>query len=245
MRPHVDFIDTNEVPEKSLRPGSYSRVLSRDPDTTARTALIRVVPSEGHVDQPRAHCHETSEEIFVVSGRVAFDSRCWLHAGGYIYHPPRWVHGFKSNVATETVMLSRIGGDLTFAFFEETRDNFPYLEGDALSDREAVVVASPWSQRWTAAPSAAGTIKEFVYSADPASTERSTLRGYAAGALDPEPASPTLDRCEEFYIHEGVVEDESGARYTPGFYACLLPGSRRPRLRCIEDALIYHCVAAA
>src|SRR5579871_3950763 len=71
MRPHVDFIDTARIPEVSLRPGSYTRILSRDPETTARTALVRVVPGEGHVDQPKPHCHETSEEIFVVSGMMA------------------------------------------------------------------------------------------------------------------------------------------------------------------------------
>jgi hypothetical protein len=245
MRPHVDFIDTAEIPEISLRPGSYSRILSRDPETTARTALVRVVPGQGHVDQPKPHCHETSEEIFVVSGMMAFDSRCWLHAGGYVYHPPHYVHGFNSSVPVESAFVSRISGDLKFQYFDEARDDFPYLEGEALGGRNVAIVASPWAERWVAVPSAEGVITEFEYGRDPGSSERSVLRKYAAGALDLAQSSPTLERCEEFYIHEGIVEDDNGARYGAGFYACLLAGSCRPRLRGIEDALIYHHVSAA
>ena len=220
MRPHVDFIDTAEIPEINPRPGTYSRILSRDPETTARTALVRVVPQDGHVDQAQPHCHETSEEIFVVSGMMAFDSRCWLHAGGYIYHPPRWVHGFNSNVPVESAFVSRVSGDLRFTYFDTPRDDYPYLEGEAVNGRDAVIVASPWAQRWPVIASAEGQIREFLYSDDPSAGERSVLRRYDVGALDAAPPSATLDRCEEYFVQEGVVEDENGARYGKGFYAC-------------------------
>lgn len=244
MRKQVDFVDTNLLPWGNPKPGIYSKMLSLDPDTTARTALTRAVPAEGYKDQPMAHCHETSEEIVVVKGRLAFDSRCWLAPGGYVYHPPHWVHGFNSTVPEETWFISRVGEALTWTYYEEPDDDFPYHRDGAEGGREAVVVASPWATRWETLPSAEGRIRQFTYSHDLDQIERTVLRRYDPGALDAPSASDTLETREEFYVYEGVVEDQDGQRLSQGFYACLLPGSRRPRFRGVEDAIIYHHVSS-
>jgi hypothetical protein len=87
VRPAVHFLDSSGLEWANPAPGVYSRVLSRDPETGARTALQRVNPADNYVDQPRAHFHHTTEEILVVDGMMSFDSRTWLHKGAYVYHP--------------------------------------------------------------------------------------------------------------------------------------------------------------
>ena len=133
---------------------------------------------------------------------------------------------------------------LTWTYFEEPIDDFPYHRDGVTDGRQAVVVASPWATQWETLPSAEGRIRQFTYSQDVDSIERSVLRRYDVGAHDAEPISKTLDTREEFFIYEGVVEDQDGRRLSQGFYACLLPGARRPRFRGLEDAIIYHHVSS-
>lgn len=67
-------------------PGLHSRLLSRDPETGARTALQCMRPQEGYVAPPVAHFHRTYEELLVVHGRFTFDSVHWLQPRSYCFH---------------------------------------------------------------------------------------------------------------------------------------------------------------
>ena len=157
MRPQIDHLDSNTLDWINPRPGIYARVLSHDPDSGARTALSRVVPADGYVNQPTAHSHNNAtEEILIVRGALSFDSRVWLHPGGYVYHPAGWVHGFKSTVPGETWFLGRTSDALTFTYYDDPKDDYPYPVDGHASDRPLAIVPSPWGQPWTPSPSATG-----------------------------------------------------------------------------------------
>ncbi len=241
MRPQIDFLDTNGLDWINPRPGIYSRPLSLDPDTGARTALSRVVPADGYVDQPTAHSHNNAnEEILIVRGALSFDSRVWLHAGGYVYHPAGWVHGFKSTVPAETWFIGRTSDALTFTYYDTPTDDYPYPIDGQTSDRPLAIVPSPWAQPWTPVASATDSaIREFEYGRDTADGARTTLRRYASGAADPADAAP-LERCEEFFVLEGRLVDQSGRSFGPGCYACRQPGGARPRFEALEDSVLAH-----
>ncbi|RVT90956.1 cupin domain-containing protein [Sphingomonas crocodyli] len=244
MRPQVDFMDTNALPWVSPKPGLMRKVLSRDEETTAQTVITRLIQPEGGGPPSVPHCHETTEEIMVLDGQLTFDSRCWLAKGGYVYHPPRWIHGYKSSQTPVATFLWRSGADLDFTFFEAPADDFLHHRYGETAGRQAVVVPSPWATRWDELPSAEGRIRQFTYAQDPSSIEHSVLRRYAPGAWDAEPASDVLETREEFYIYEGMVEDQDGRRFSEGWYACLMPGALRPRFRAIVDSIIYHHISA-
>ncbi len=229
----------------SHRPGVYTKLLSRNPDTTGRTALVRAAPAEGHQQQPMAHAHVSTEEIFISSGMLSFDSRTWLHPGSYVYHPAHYVHGFRSNVAEETLFVSRISADLTFRYFQEPLDDYPYFIGEEPTSRPLSIVASPWAATWRKIDDATGDIREFDYSIDPGSQERSALRRYAAGARDPAAGTVPAGYIEEFFVQEGALEDQNGQVFTAGCFACLLEGAARPRFMAQENALVYRALFAA
>jgi len=106
----VVIADVGALPWRALPPaGLHAKTLSVDPETGARTALLRMAPQEGYVPPATAHYHDTYEEILGVSGRFTFDAKVWLERGGYIYHPAGTVHGFTSLVPEDSILLSRVG----------------------------------------------------------------------------------------------------------------------------------------
>src|SRR4051812_44016323 len=107
MRPLVTALDVDAMAWKPLGPpGLHSKLLSRDQETGARTALQRLNPAEGYVAPTIAHYHHTYEEILGVHGLFSFDSKRWITPTSYVFHPPKTVHGFKSNVPRESWFLS-------------------------------------------------------------------------------------------------------------------------------------------
>ncbi len=120
MRPRIVDLRVDALDWAPLGPpGLYSRLLSRDPQTGARTALQKLVPADGYTPPTTAHYHHTYEEIIGISGCFSFDSRRWVVEGTYVFHPPQTVHGFASAVREESTFLSRVGRDLDFNFVEE------------------------------------------------------------------------------------------------------------------------------
>jgi hypothetical protein len=240
MRAQVDFLDTNQMEWASHRPGTFNKLLSRNPETTARTALIRSSPAAGHQAQPKPHAHTGTEEIFISSGMLSFDSRSWLHPGAYVYHPADYVHGFASNVPQETIFVSRISTDLTFRYFDEPEDDHPYFVGQTAASRPLAIVASPWATPWARLDGADGDVRQFDYSRDPQNRELSALRRYAPGARDPDAGTVPAGYVEEIFVQEGEVEDQHGRLFTPGCFASLLEGSASPRFHARTPALVYR-----
>lgn len=131
MRPLIECLDVNAMDWQPLGPaGLYSKLLSRDPETGARTALQRMVPADGYEAPTVAHYHHTYEEIIGVHGLFTFDSKRWIRPYSYVFHPPRTVHGFKSQVPEESWFLSRVGRDLDVNYEENpTADDIYPLDG--------------------------------------------------------------------------------------------------------------------
>ncbi|MDX2143661.1 MAG: hypothetical protein SFV19_09925 [Rhodospirillaceae bacterium] len=250
MRPHIAFLDSNTIDWKELAPGIFSRPLSRDPDTGARTALQRVVPTTpGYKDQPTAHFHGTTEELLVVKGMMAFDSRTWLHGAAYCFHPAHYVHGFKSRVAEETWFVSRVGRDLDFTYVTEPKDDFPYFVGETPPRRDLTLIPAPFGMRWTALKDDAGKVigKYLVLSRDPVSGEGAIhVRLFPGcsvrlGAFGDNPPND-LKAYAEVFILEGQLTTESGLVFAPGCYCHLQPGAKRPVFTAQGESLFYLCV---
>ncbi|WP_232495384.1 cupin domain-containing protein [Novosphingobium kaempferiae] len=133
MRPRIVALDVEAMDWKPLGPaGLYSKLLSRDEETGARTALQRLNPEEGYQPPTIAHFHTTYEEILGVRGWFSFDQRTWVRPGSYVFHPPRTVHGFSSAVPQDSWFLSRVGRDLDVNLVDvPAHDDLYVIEGDA------------------------------------------------------------------------------------------------------------------
>src|SRR6185437_3680119 len=110
MKNHVPFLDTDAMPwETGEMPGLFTKMLSMNPTTGERTALQCIDPARGYVAPTQAHYHpDMDEELYMLKGKMSFDSENWLGANSYCYHPAFTVHGFKSAVASESWFLSRV-----------------------------------------------------------------------------------------------------------------------------------------
>lgn len=106
----VIIADVDALPWRKLPPaGLYSKSLSVDPVSGARTAIVRMVPQQGYVPPATAHYHDTYEEILGLAGPFTFDTEVWLSHGSYVFHPAGTVHGFASVVPEDSIFLSRVG----------------------------------------------------------------------------------------------------------------------------------------
>jgi hypothetical protein len=147
MRPLTVALDVDAMEWKPLGPaGLYSKMLSRDEETGARTALQRLNPEEGYQPPTVAHFHTTYEEILGVHGWFSFDQRTWVRPCSYVFHPPRTVHGFASAVPQDSWFLSRVGRDLDVNLVEvPEKDDLYAVNGDA-PPRAAAAMGEPLEQ---------------------------------------------------------------------------------------------------
>ena len=144
QRQAVVIPDTAALPWRKLPPaGLYSKTLSVDPETGARTALVRMIPAEDYVPPVTAHYHDTYEEILGVAGHFTFDAKVWLGLGSYVFHPPGTVHGFKSIVPEDSTILSRVGPGHTGNAIPEPSQMQMYSVYDVPDPRPPVAATYP------------------------------------------------------------------------------------------------------
>jgi hypothetical protein len=238
MRPRIEALDVDAMEWKPLGPpGLYSRLLSRDPDTGARTALQRLCMAENYEPPKTAHFHTTYEEILGVSGLFSFDSRLWVRPGSYVFHPPRTVHGFKSAIQQESTFLSRVGRDLDFNLIHEPEhDDLYVVEGDA-PPRVPVAYADAVAQVGARAGMLLGGAGEVtLLSQDPVTGEGSALVRLADGWRGAETVLPTY---LELFVVEGglgIGEAPAAPRRDYFFYP---PGDAIPALAARAGTLLY------
>ena len=228
MRPHIPHLDTTAMDWATPIPGLYSKVLSVDPDTGARTALQRLVPSEGYKAPTVAHYHHSAEEILVLKGRLSFDSRTYLGANGYCFHPPETVHGFKSDVPIETWFLSRHSKKMcTHEVPTPDKTEYYPLTG-ALPSRGLAAVPDATADGWHDGVKVLGE--------DPETGEGSKF-------MRLDGARPDLGVRDGFYMElyvlDGTLEGADGETFKSGAYACCPPGAPRPALASAAKALVY------
>lgn len=241
MREHVPFLDTNKMEwTPGERPGLFTKMLSRDPEVGARTALQRIVPESGYGAPDRPHYHDSDEEIFIVKGSFTFDGKTWLRRASYCFHPTYTVHGFRSQVAEESWFLSRIKKPLNFFFSDDYRDEKPYnLKGEEPT-RGISVVPYPEEETWEEIKDENGEVilRQLWLSRCPETGEGSKLVEFQPGWVSPHGAYSS-SVYKEVFVMDGEIIGDDGTVWESGCYSFKPPQTVTPHLRSPKGALCY------
>jgi hypothetical protein len=227
---------------KALGPaGLHSRLLSRDPETGARTALQRLNPEEGYQPPTIAHFHTTYEEILGVRGWFSFDQRTWVRPGSYVFHPPRTVHGFASAVPQDSWFLSRVGRDLDLNLVETpAQDDLYVIEGD-VPPRAPRAMGDPVAELGFDTRVLAGAstpLKWCELSVDPQTGEGSALAQLPAGWRYESGGLPGY--LEIFTLEGSLLPEDRKAPEKPGMtYYFYPPEDPIGPLVASDDVLAY------
>jgi len=207
-------------------PGLFTKILSGDPETGARTALQWVSTPKGYVAPPMAHYHHFDEELLIVSGELSFDSKTWLGPLAYCYHPAKTVHGFKSALPDEATFISRVDHDLDFHFEKSPKQFTPYSLEDTPPERAIAVVADPRPGPWDEFRDDDGNVvlSRKVLSRHPRTGEGAMLVRFAPGWQSPHGAH-SYTVYEEVFVLEGALELPDGTVYGEGAYMYKPPGT--------------------
>ncbi len=109
MRTHVPLQSLDAVDwQPAGVPGIEIKPLNLDPDTGARTSLLR--SAVRNTIEHRAQYHPGDEEFLCLDGRFTFDGRDWFGPGSYVHFPPRTVHGVSVQVPGGYLLYLRTTG---------------------------------------------------------------------------------------------------------------------------------------
>lgn len=238
MRPRIVGLDVDAMDWAPLGPpGLYSKLLSRDPDTGARTALQRMDPTTGYQAPTVAHFHTTYEEILGIDGRFSFDSRLWVVPGAYVFHPPRTVHGFKSTVPQESLFLSRIGRDLDVNLVHEPgADDLYVIEGPVPPRVPVAHADAAAALGWGEGVLLGQPVRACVLSTDPDGGEGSALIELPEGWSSEAQSRP--DYLEIFVRSGGLEVGDTPARDGRA-YSFFPPEDAIPALRAVRPTQLY------
>lgn len=241
MRPLIEVLDVDALEWQPLGPpGLYSKLLSRDPQSGARTALQRMVPEDGYTPPREAHYHHTYEELLGVKGLFSFDTRRWVRPLSYLYHPPLCVHGFKSTVPQESWFLSRVGCDLDFNFVPEPLHDDIYPVDGVQPVRGIAAIVDPVAERGmtlTQWGKGQTPVEWCALSEHPHTGEGSALVRIPGGWRS-ELAEAVHREYLEFFVIDGALELD-GIRMSRHFYT-FRPQGTFPRVAASQSgALIY------
>lgn len=238
VRPRIIGLDVDAMEWTPLGPpGLFSKLLSRDLETGARTALQRMDPGLGYVAPSVAHYHMTYEEILGIEGYFSFDQRTWVVPRSYVFHPPRTVHGFNSVVPQESLFLSRVGQDLAFNFVEEPEHDDLYVVDGEAPPRPPAAYGDPIaSLGWAETELLGQPTSTCLLSRDPSIGEGSALarlpKGWTSEARQRE------DYLEIFVLDGGLSADGEPA-IAGRTYFFIPPGEPVPAFHAVKDVEIY------
>jgi quercetin dioxygenase-like cupin family protein len=222
--------------------GLYSKKLSHDPATGARTALQCIDPARGYAPPDRAHYHHMDEELFVLKGDMSFDSKNWLGRMAYCFHPAETVHGFKSAVRSESWFISRVSKELDFCFCDHDTGEHakPFSLAKTGPERAVCVLADARQGEWQDVRDASGkvTLSRRLLSRHPKTGEGSMLVRFAPGWVSPH-ESHFHSVYEEAFVLEGAIELADGSTFGAGCYTFKPPGTLQARIRSPEGALVF------
>jgi hypothetical protein len=238
VRPRVIGLDVDAMEWEPLGPpGLFSKLLSRDPDTGARTALQRMDPSSGYKAPAVAHYHTTYEEILGIAGRFTFDQRTWVVPGAYVFHPPRTVHGFASMVPQESLFLSRVGRDLDVNLVHEPAETDLYVvEGDVPPRSPAAYGNAAAALGWTGASLLGRPASACQLSADPETGEGSALVRLPAGWTS---AAQSRADYLEIFVLDGGLSTGGELPIAGRTYFFIPPGDEIPAFEATRDCELY------
>lgn len=240
----VIIADIARMEWRPIGPGIYARSLHVDPDTGARTALIRMVPAEGYAAPEVPHYHDTFEEIVGLAGRFTFDSQTWLGLGSYVFHPSGTVHGFASDVTEDSVFLSRVGPGHRANLMPDASANAMYSVYAQPSTRNALAIGAPLAEIdvgdtpfFAGAPGARWHVLN------------SLCDGHEGAALVTLPAGWTsppqdVDGELQIFVLAGILTAEIGKDAVEvggaeGGYLLVPPATGLPALRCHEPVQLF------
>ncbi|MSO65158.1 MAG: DUF4437 domain-containing protein [Alphaproteobacteria bacterium] len=242
MRPHIPLLDTTKMawePRDSMK-GLFSKKLSFDPATGARTALQCIDPARGYAPPDRPHYHHMDEELLVLKGDMSFDSKNWLGPMARCFHPALTVHGFKSAVRVESWFISRVSKELDFNFYEPATGDWPFSLAKTAPARPVCVFADSRQGAWEEVKDAGSKplLSRRLLSRHPVTGEGSMLVRFAPGWVSPH-ESHFHSVYEEVFILEGEIEMADGGRHTAGCYTFKPPGTLQARAGSPLGALAY------
>ena len=239
MRPHLEFVDTKSMPWVPRGTGAYTKLLSTDPVNGARTALQRVVPTDGAKAPSVPHYHYSDEEILVLKGRLTFDSKMWFGELGYCFHPAYTVHGFKSAVPEETWFLSRHSQKMETFQIPKPKKRKYYSIAENPSPRNLVALPDARVGLWE--DRAVGFSRTRVGSVElgrnPVTGEGTRLFRLRPGYA--QEAGATGAGYEEIFVLDGAIELEGGGTFDEGGYSFLPPKTKTPAFTSLDGALLY------
>jgi len=238
VRPRIVGLDVDAMDWAPLGPpGLYSKLLSRDPETGARTALQRMDPNDGYQAPTVAHFHTTYEEILGIDGRFSFDSRLWVVPGTYVFHPPRTVHGFKSAVPQTSLFLSRIGRDLDVNLVQDPTDDDLYVIEGPVPPRVPVAHADAAAAiGWSEGRLLGQPVRCCVLSRDPEHGEGSALVEVPEGwSSEPQTRAEYL---ELFVLSGGLAVGDVPARDGRA-YSFFPPDDEIPAMHAVRPTRMY------
>lgn len=238
MRPRIIGLDVDAMAWEPLGPpGLFSKLLSRDPDSGARTALQRMDPALGYAAPTVAHFHTTYEEILGVAGRFTFDQRTWVVPGAYVFHPERTVHGFASQVPQESLFLSRIGRQLDVNLVHEPiADDLYVIEGETPRRPPVAFGDAVAARGWHDAELLGRPVRASLLSQDPETGEGTAIVQLPAGwAADSQTRADYL----EIFVLDGAVSADGAPAVDGRSYFFLPPGEPVPAFVARRDSRAY------
>jgi hypothetical protein len=238
MRPKIEALDVDAMEWTPLGPpGLYSRLLSRDPETGARTALQRLSLADNYEPPKVAHFHTTYEEILGVSGLFTFDHRTWIRPCSYVFHPPRTVHGFHSGLREDSTFLSRVGRDLDVNLVHEPAQTDLYVIEGPVPPRVPVAYGNaPETIGWKDASLLGAPVQSCPLSAEPQTGEGSALvRLPAQWRAEPQSLPVYL----ELFVLEGGIGLPGEPAVDRRDYFFYPPGEPIGALHCARETLAY------
>lgn len=107
MRPHIEFVQTQNIAWACRADGSKVKMISCDPDSADATMIVRL--PAGFSSGPRAK-DEPAIEFFVLDGALTVDTlECTRHAYGFI--PQGWCGGAAASSGGATMLVFRHARD--------------------------------------------------------------------------------------------------------------------------------------
>ena len=108
--------------------GISQKILKQDPDTGARTLLLRSPPRPGAaMGDRRPQHHPVDEEFLCLSGRFTLEGTDWLTPMMYVYYPAGLVHGFGVDVPDGYEVYLRNSGPLATERVDAPTMDRPYF----------------------------------------------------------------------------------------------------------------------
>lgn len=245
MRSHIEHLSSEDMVWENPAPGVYMKMLNHNEADGCRTGLFRFVPDEGAKPPNVCHYHSVFEEIFILDGKMSFDSETWLGRHAYVFHPPYLVHGFNSSIPIATTFIARAPAELDFNFPELPQDKPPhdkqpfYVRG-AAKERGLVYMQPTPEARWSPimGPSDKELGRQCELSRNNETGEGSCLIRYRAG-LELPANDAVYETFDEGFIIEGRVEAKDGTVWGVGDYWHRHPGTAIPSLSITSPTLLF------